>query len=402
VDLEFFTNYPGGGAGSYLQAYDRTGAGAYQPMAYLAESHEFGQGPVGIGTSPTRSTFDLTAKEQLAEWKTRAKASTWSEVTDGEFSQEPTEDLVAQWIETRAAGDKLQVKGNISSTGTVTADKISSFVMGAGLGDTFTLNGKPQPQYGINWNMAGNSPVGMSGYFGLSFATGGAEQFSIAGDGHATFSGGSFSPADAGQWTKAAITTRASYGGGIALVDGSAGFGIWAQEQGKQLVMGYGPTSGTVASDFVLKSDASATFRGNVTVGNALVINGSNGDIKKVDASGVRYEVDSWVPIKSDGGFGGVQLGLQSQKFTDGWFSGTINGTRMTQDGAPVIDAKGLINTLTTLRNATKDETTLEGMRDALADAIGGLIENLEHEIATMPAPEPEIETMPVPGEETE
>jgi hypothetical protein len=84
-------------------------------------------------------------------------------------------------------------------------------------------------------------------------------------DGSTTFSGGSFSPADAGQWTKAAITTRASYGGGIALVDGSAGFGIWAQEGGKQLVMGYGPTSGTLASDFILKSDASATFRGDVS-----------------------------------------------------------------------------------------------------------------------------------------
>jgi hypothetical protein len=58
------------------------------------------------------------------------------------------------------------------------------------------------------------------------------------------------------------------------------------------------------------------------------------------------------------------------------------------QDGSPVIDAKGLISTLSTLRNATKDETTLEGMRDALADAIGGLIEGLEHQIATMPAPE--------------
>ena len=66
------------------------------------------------------------------------------------------------------------------------------------------------------------------------------------------------------------------------------------------------------------------------------------------------------------------------------------------QNGAPVIDAKGLISTLSTLRNATKDETTLEGMRDALADAIGGLIENLEHEIATMPVPEPEASTQEI------
>ena len=68
------------------------------------------------------------------------------------------------------------------------------------------------------------------------------------------------------------------------------------------------------------------------------------------------------------------------------FLGGSVSGLTFRQSGSPVIDAKGLITTLSTLRNATKDETTLEGMRDALADAIGGLIENLEHEISTMPA----------------
>jgi hypothetical protein len=80
-------------------------------------------------------------------------------------------------------------------------------------------------------------------------------------------------------------------------------------------------------------------------------------------------------------------------------FEGTVvRASHVIQDGAPVIDAKRLISTLSTLRNATKDETTLEGMRDALADAIGGLIENLEHEIAAMPAPEPEPEVSTMPA----
>jgi hypothetical protein len=60
----------------------------------------------------------------------------------------------------------------------------------------------------------------------------------------------------------------------------------------------------------------------------------------------------------------------------------TLRGTRVVQDGSPVIDAKGLITTLTTLRNATKDETTLEGLRDSIGNAIGGLIEKYEAEIA--------------------
>ena len=62
-------------------------------------------------------------------------------------------------------------------------------------------------------------------------------------------------------------------------------------------------------------------------------------------------------------------------------------------NGTPKIGYQELITTLATLRQATMDETTLEGMRDALSDAIGGLIEKFEHEIATMPVlPEPELE----------
>ena len=55
-------------------------------------------------------------------------------------------------------------------------------------------------------------------------------------------------------------------------------------------------------------------------------------------------------------------------------------------NGEPVIGARKLISTLSTLRNATQDETTLEGLRDAIGNAIGGLIEEFEAEIATMPA----------------
>jgi hypothetical protein len=75
---------------------------------------------------------------------------------------------------------------------------------------------------------------------------------------------------------------------------------------------------------------------------------------------------------------------LSIDQFGNATFSGTVSAPNITRNGSPVIDAKGLIKTLSTLRNATKDETTLEGMRDALADAIGGLIENLEHQITTM------------------
>jgi hypothetical protein len=76
-------------------------------------------GNVGIGMSPTRST----AKEQLAEWKSRFdarlkaepkadKKAVTLEITDDAFEVMPTEKALAEWMETRGAGDKLQVNGD--------------------------------------------------------------------------------------------------------------------------------------------------------------------------------------------------------------------------------------------------------------------------------------------------
>jgi hypothetical protein len=43
-----------------------------------------------------------------------------------------------------------------------------------------------------------------------------------------------------------------------------------------------------------------------------------------------------------------------------------------------------LIETLSTLRDATRDETTVEGLRDSIGNAIGGIIEKLESQIKTV------------------
>ncbi len=90
-------------------------------------------GNVGIGMSPLRST----AKEQLAEWKSRFdarlkaepkadKKAVTLEITDDAFEVLPTEEALSEWMETRAAGDKLQVDGNISASGKVLATNVGS------------------------------------------------------------------------------------------------------------------------------------------------------------------------------------------------------------------------------------------------------------------------------------
>jgi len=75
---------------------------------------------------------------------------------------------------------------------------------------------------------------------------------------------------------------------------------------------------------------------------------------------------------------------------TDNWkFSGgSVSGISFRQSGAPVIDAKDLINTLSTLHRATMDET--KDIRESLRSAIEELVEGFEQEIATMPTEDSE------------
>ena len=137
-----------------------------------------------------------------------------------------------------------------------------------------------------------------------------------------------------------------------------------------------------------LTIDASgdATFTGNVTAKDYIV--GQNIYRSASGAGGLKITtLTSIIPTDNTGTNtdGELNLGAGSNRFK------TVFGTiarmdRVIQDGSPVIDAKGLIKTLSTLRNATKDETTLEGLRDSIGNAIGGLIEEFENQIATMPA----------------
>jgi len=138
----------------------------------------------------------------------------------------------------------------------------------------------------------------------------------------------------------------------------------------------------TSAVRMTIDEDGDAQFSGSVDAR----------EINRNGYSGIHFTTNYLLPMDSTGAFstGKVDLGNTSYKFKNGYFSGTVTSTRMTQDGSPVIDAKGLISTLSTLRNATKDETTLEGLRDSIGNAIGGLIEKFENEIATMPAEDSE------------
>lgn len=161
----------------------------------------------------------------------------------------------------------------------------------------------------------------------------------------------------------------------------SAGKHVW-------LYKASGKAGDSLVLDEAMRIDSSgdATFNGTVIAGDIEGIR-----FYRKATGGLTIGSGALIPINQDGVAENDLISLGSLTYK--WkqvHSVTTRSSSFIQDGSPVIDAKGLITTLSTLRKATMDETTLEGMRDALADAIGGLIENLEHEIATMPAEDSE------------
>jgi hypothetical protein len=137
-----------------------------------------------------------------------------------------------------------------------------------------------------------------------------------------------------------------------------------------------------------------AYFSGNVTAGNynAGTFRGVAFYNPAAGKNGIRFSNNGQMRPTDNAGLatdGVLDIGGESNRFKDAYFSGdvscaTING------GAP-FSTRHLIDTLETLRSATKDETTVEGLRDAIGNAVGGLIEKFESmqaEVVTQEIPE--------------
>ena len=165
----------------------------------------------------------------------------------------------------------------------------------------------------------------------------------------------------------------------------AVGYGAGVNAQGQDgVAIGYFAGSETQGNNAIaIGRQAGVTNQ----AANGIIINSTGVEINQTTAEHILLQSGSGKFLNYNGSTAWTFAG------------GPVNGlSGFRQNDAPVIDAKGLISTLSTLRNATKDETTLEGMRDALSDAIGGLIEKFEHEIATMPALEEPV-TLPADEE---
>ena len=95
--------------------------------------------------------------------------------------------------------------------------------------------------------------------------------------------------------------------------------------------------------------------------------------------AGLHIGVKSLQPVNATGMTvdNEIALGVSGTRFSV-VHSVTTRSDRVFSGGHLVTSTRDLIETLSTLRNATKDETTLEGLRDAIGNAVGGLIEKFE------------------------
>jgi len=93
-----------------------------------------------------------------------------------------------------------------------------------------------------------------------------------------TGNGATFSPSTSAWATGAAFISSGSFGGGHAVVDGSAGFAIYAVDSGANLVIASGATSGGTTERFRLNNAGTVT---------AATFSGSGASISSINASNI-------------------------------------------------------------------------------------------------------------------
>jgi hypothetical protein len=187
----------------------------------------------------------------------------------------------------------------------------------------------------------------------------------------------------------------ATFSQSIHLQDGNARF-FWNDTVNETRLFSNGGltfrTGGFNDPNTALTIDASghATFSGDIAAKRAVFSDSATTRIELNDtsnATGKKF-------LRSNvGRFDIVSHDYSTRIFiVDDDGNGTFPGTLKVEGTRPVSTKADLIKTLSTLRQATLDET--QDIRESLRSAIDELVAGLEHEISTMPAPEPEVSTM--------
>ena len=336
-------------------------------------------GNVGIGTGAPAAQFEVKGSNTNARFR-----GVGSQMINVNFSETPS----SAEIDFRNAGNfHISKQGSpaltIDSSGDATFSKNIHYNWGYGNGviseddsNYSALYGGSSGQTGGGVVCYGNDYAALAGREGgISFFTNNfTEQLRIDATGDATFSGAVLvgGGTDVGSQTNSGV--RVSSGAQVSKVT------IQSTDASGANNTVFSALKGTKETAFISAS-GDATFSGSVNAAG-LVVNGNIIYNNSASGHGIRFNTlaENILPINNTGSLTTdvTDIGGSANKFKNGYFSGSVTSTRMIADGHLVMSTRDLIETLSTLRNATKDETTLEGLRDAIGNAVGGLVEKFE------------------------
>lgn len=104
---------------------------------------------------------------------------------------------------------------------------------------------------------------------------------------------GSFSPSSGNSWaTTAAFTTSGAFGGGIALIDGAAGYGLWVQDSGGSFAIGQGSASGNLTSRVFIDSSGNVGIGTSTPAGALDISRSGTSQIRLIKTAGTNQYVD--------------------------------------------------------------------------------------------------------------
>lgn len=147
---------------------------------------------------------------------------------------------------------------------------------------------------------------------------------------------GSFNPNNS-NWVNSAFSGSGSFGGGISLVDGTAGYGIFAQDSGGTLSISQGSTSGGLTERMRIDGSGNVLINGAGTGGKLSVTSASQSALYVTQTAGGAAPIYSYVGYATTLGVPGLRVvkydnnSTTSQVFVqfainqDGLNSGQIN-----------------------------------------------------------------------------